>query len=221
MKAGIDQDSLIELFANASAKQSAALRKAVHDTTLGALQGRELTLKNIRGVLQAVGQAAGAGAAQNKLPAVDVQALLDNAVAGMDDALLKAVDANRLALERLQAQGADFGDKQLKKALGDLEKFEDMLFDSVKKVAKGGADSLAGPWDAVLDKLQLKGSASGALATGAAADMAERMQSALRESRAAGLKAATTLAQSYAALVSGVLIGMSDALKAGTPPRKK
>lgn len=219
MKAGINQDQLIDLFANASAKQTEALRKAVHDTTLGALQGRELTLKNIRSVLQTVAEAAGTGAAQNALPKLDVQALLDTAVAGMDDALLKAVDANRLALQRLQAQGADFSDKQLKKAMGDLEKFEDMLFDSVSKVA-ANAQPMAGAWNAVLEKMQVKGTASGAQAGQAVQAMAQQMQTALRDSRAAGLKAATTLAHSYAALVSGVLIGLSDAMQAGTPRKK-
>ena len=41
------------------------------------------------------------------------------------------------------------------------------------------------------------------------------MQAAMRDSRTAGLKAAQALAQSYTALVSGVLIGMSDALQQG------
>ena len=41
------------------------------------------------------------------------------------------------------------------------------------------------------------------------------MKTAMRDSRAAGLKAAQALAQSYTALVSGVLIGMSDALQQG------
>jgi hypothetical protein len=46
----------------------------------------------------------------------------------------------------------------------------------------------------------------------------------VRETRAASLKAAQTLAQSYAALVSGVLMGMSDALRQGggeAPESKK
>ena len=44
------------------------------------------------------------------------------------------------------------------------------------------------------------------------------MQTATRDQpRSAGLKAAQTLAESYAALVSGVLIGMSDALTQGQP----
>ena len=51
-KSGIDQDSLIKLFSQASTKQGEALRKAVSEATLKALQGRELTLQNIRGVLK-------------------------------------------------------------------------------------------------------------------------------------------------------------------------
>ena len=62
LKSGIDQDALIEMFANASAKQSAQLRTAVGEATLKALQGREMSLKNIRGVIKSVTQAASAGA---------------------------------------------------------------------------------------------------------------------------------------------------------------
>jgi hypothetical protein len=216
MKAGIDQSQLIDMFANATAKQGEQLRKAVHDVTLGALQGREMTLKNVRAVLHSVAQAASSGAMQNAGPKVDVEAMLDTAVAGMDDALLKAVEANRVALERLTDQGADFQDKQMKKALSDLEKFEDMLFASMKKASEGAGAQMAGPWNQVLEKMQIKGTASGTQAAGAAQDLVDRMQNAVRDSRAAGMKAAQTLAQSYAALVSGVLIGMSDAFKAGT-----
>jgi hypothetical protein len=223
MKAGIDQDALIEMFSSASAKQSAALRKTVHDATLSALQGRELTLKNIRSVVQAVSQAASTGALANAGPKVDVQSMLDTAVAGMDDALLKAVEANRLALERFAEQGASLQDKTLKKALGDLEKLEDTMFAALQKAADGAGAQLAGPWAQVLDKFQVKGMASSTQAGQAAQDLANRMQTAMRDSRSAGLKAAQALADSYTSLVSGVLIGMSDALKAGgsTPTRRK
>ena len=46
-------------------------------------------------------------------------------------------------------------------------------------------------------------------------DFSYLLQTAIRESRAAGFKAAQALAQSYTALVSGVLMGMSDALRSG------
>lgn len=223
-KSGIDPQALIDLFANASAQQTAQLREAVFKTTLGALQGRELSLKNIRNVLGTVAKAAGAGAAQNPLlGSVDAEALLDNAVAGMDDALIKAVEANRVALQQFVDKGVDLRETQLKKALADLDKFEDALLGTLKKSAAAVGDPMAGPWGAVLEKLNLSGTQTGLKASGAAeqltAQMAQ-MHAAMRETRAASLKAAQTLAESYTALVSGVLIGMSDALRQAVPAKK-
>ena len=62
-KSGIDQDAIIAAFAQASARQGETLRKTVSEATLKALQGRELTVENIRKVLKSVTQAASAGAA--------------------------------------------------------------------------------------------------------------------------------------------------------------
>lgn len=224
MKSGIDQQALIDLFANASAQQTAQLREAVFKTTLGALQGRELSLKNIRTVLGTVAQAAGTGAAQNPLGNVDAEALLDNAVAGMDDALIKAVEANRVALQQFVDKGVDLRETQLKKALADMDKFEDALIGTLKKSAAAVGDPMAGPWAAVLEKLNLSGTQTGLKASGATEQLTaqmEQMQSAMRATRAASLKAAQTLAESYTALVSGVLIGMSDAMRQAAVPAKK
>ena len=223
MKSGIDQQALIDQFANASAQQTAQLREAVFKATLGALQGRELSLKNIRSVLGTVAQAASTGAAQNALANVDPQAMLDNAVSGMDDALLKAVEANRVALQQLVDKGVDLRESQLKKALADLDKFEDALMGTLKKGAAATGDPMAGPWAQVLEKFNLSGTQTGLKASGATeqltAQMAQ-MQTALRETRATSLRAAQTLADSYTALVSGVLIGLSDALRQGTDAAK-
>ena len=48
IKSGIDQDALIKMFSEATTKQGEALRKAVSEATLKALQGRELTMDNIK-----------------------------------------------------------------------------------------------------------------------------------------------------------------------------
>ena len=112
-----DADALISMFQNATSRQGAQLQKAAGDATLAALQGRELTLKNIRSTLKAVSDAASQGAAKNAVPGMDPETLLDAAVAGMDDAMLKAVDANRAALQQFVTQGADLREKHLKKAL--------------------------------------------------------------------------------------------------------
>ena len=46
------------------------------------------------------------------------------------------------------------------------------------------------------------------------------MQTAVRSTRAASMKAAQALAESYTAMVSGVLIGMSEALQSGGAAKK-
>jgi hypothetical protein len=215
-----DADALIDQFQNASAKQGAQLKQATSQATLAALQGRELTLKNIKAALKQVAEAASAGLAKNANPGVDPEAMLDKAVAGMDQALLKAVEANRTALATLSAQGADLRDKHLQKAIDDLEKMEDALFGALKKAADGAAAPLQGAWGPVLEKMQAGGSMAGSQATRTAEDMLAQMQSAVRTQRAASMKAAQALAESYTAMVSGVLLGMSEALQGGGTRRK-
>ena len=215
-----DADSLISAFETATARQGTQLKKAVSDATLASLQGRELTLKNIRAALKAVTEAASAGAAKNLTAGVDAEALLDQAVAGMDQALLKAVEANRVALGQLVSQGADLREKHLKKAMDDLDKFEDTMFAAIRKATAGVEGPMAGAWNQVLEKMQAGGTLSGAQASNAAEQLTAQMQDAMRTTRAASMRAAQAMAESYTAMVSGVLLGMSDALQSGAAPKK-
>jgi len=219
IKNGIDQQALIQQFSQATAKQGEALRMAVNDATLKALQGRELTLTNIKQVLGAVAKSASTGAAASPLGAVDVEALLGKAFAGMDDALEQAVQANRKALQQMVDQGANLRETQLKKALSEMEKMEDALFDAVRKAADGaGAGAaLQGPWAKVLEGVQGKSTHTGALASTTVKQLLDGVQKGLRDGRALGLEASQAMLDGYSTLVSGVLIGMSDALQAGKP----
>src|SRR4051812_6484157 len=183
MKSGIDQDALIGLFADASAKQGEALRKAVADATLKALQGRELTLENIRKVVKTVTQAATAGAAQNTASPVDIEGMLGKALAGMDAALLQAVEANRKALAQFVEHGAGLQEKQLKDAIANVEKMEDVFFSTVAKATQASGP-LQGPWEQVLGALKMKGTDTGAQASAAVEQLMAQAQTSLREGRA-------------------------------------
>ena len=216
MTSGIDQDALIDMFAEASAKQGDKLRKAVADATLKALQGRELTLDNVRKVIKTVTQAASAGAAKNPASAVDVEALLRKAFDGMDAALLKAVQANHKALQQLMNQGAGLRETQVKAALDGVEKMEDMFFSTVGKAVQGVNAPLQGPWQQVLKSMKLEGTATGAGAAQTVEQLMGQTQDALRKGRASSLRASQVLMDSYAAMVSGVLIGMSEGLGGAT-----
>jgi hypothetical protein len=219
LKNGIDQVALINKFSEASAKQGEAIRKAVHEATLKALQGRELTLANIRQVLGTVTKAASTGAAGSALAAPDVEALLGKAFAGMDSALEQAVQANRRALQQLVDQGLSLPETQLKKAIADIEKMEDALLATVRKAAAsidaGAGAQLQGPWAGVLKVMQGKGTETGARATATVEHFMEDAQKSLRDGRAMGLRASRALLDSYSTLISGVLIGMFEALQQG------
>ena len=215
IKHGIDQEALINQFSEATAKQGAAVRKAVTAMTLKALQGRELTLANIRQVLNTVATAAATGAGSNPLAPAGAEALLANAAAGMDAALATAVQANRKALQQMIDQGASLRETQAKKALADIEKMEDTFFAALQKAADGSQASLAGPWAQVLRAMQGKGTDTGAQAGATISQLLESAKKNLRDGRELGLRASQAMFDSYSTLVSGVLIGMSDALQQG------
>lgn len=221
MKAGIDQEALIEMFAQATARQGEALRKAVGDATLKALQGRELTMENIRKVLQSVTQASTQGLARSTLDPQAIEALLAKAFDGMDAALLQAVQASQHALQRFVEQGADLHDKQMQQALAGIEKMEDVFFSSVGKAAKSVEGPLQQSWSHVLEAMKLQGTHTGAQADKAVEDLVEQARNTLREGRKSSLKAAQAMMDSYAALVSGVLIGMSEGLSGGAAPAQR
>ncbi len=213
-----DQQAIVTMIAEAGAKQAEQVRKTVYDATLQALQGRELTMQNIRGVLKNVSKAASSGAAQSTMPVGDVEAVLEGAVQGMDDALLRAVEAYRVGATKMIDQGLGMQDQVMQKAVDAVEKMEDALFKALQQAADGAQGQMGKPWAAVLEKMQAGGTGTGARATAAVEQMTgqmEQMQQAMRDSRAAGVKAASVLAQNWGALVSGVLIGMSDAMKQG------
>ena len=214
MKAGIDQDALVKMFSDAGARQGEALRQAVSTATLRALQGRELTLDNIGKVVKSVAGAATLGASRNSGSPVDVQAMLGKALAGIDSALLQAVEANRKALEQFVGSGMTLREKPLKEALANVEKMEDTFFAAIAKASKS-AGPLQGTWDQALGAMKMKGSETGAQAALTVETLLAQTQTMLRDSRASGMHAAQAMLDSYAAMVSGVLIGMSEGLREG------
>jgi hypothetical protein len=215
IKAGIDQDAIIRMFSEATAKQGEALRRAVGEATLKALQGRELTMENVKKVLKSVTTAATAGAAQNVASPIDVEALLTKAFAGMDAALLQAVQAHRKALQQFVDQGTGLQEKQLKSAIANIERMEDTFFATVTKAVQGVSGPMQAPWEHVLDAMKLKGTDTGVQATQTVESLMAQAQTALREGRATTAKAAQAMLDGYAAVVSGVLIGMSEGLQSG------
>jgi hypothetical protein len=207
----IDTDDVLKRLASESTRQGANLRTTVRALTLKALERRELTLEQIKGVLENVTVGVTLGVVDREM---NVEKALADALAGMDDALLNVVEATRVALDRLGSAGQDYEDSYLKQASRDLERYEDALLQSVAKSADSAGERIGAQWAQVLQKKKLTGTGTGAKAAATARDFAKRAQMALRKQRETGFRTAHLLTQNFATLASGILIGMSEALQA-------
>jgi ElaB/YqjD/DUF883 family membrane-anchored ribosome-binding protein len=214
--AAFNQDEMLKQVAAQSVKQGENLRNVVRELTLQALQSRELTLAQIKQVVGNITEGINLGAAEKKL---DSERVVTDALAGMDDALLRAVEASQLALEHFGA-GKDFEQSQAKQALDDLEKMEDEFLSSVKQASQGATEQLRGQWAKALKDAKMSGTGTGEQVSEAMEAFGKRMQTSMRESRAAGLKMAHMIGQNFATLASGVLIGLSEALQHKGKKRK-
>jgi len=208
----IDPDEMLKSLATEAVKGSEHVRAAIRDLTLRALQARELSLKQIGTVVRKVAEGVNLGIADEK---GNVEKILSDAFAGMDEALLKVVEANKVVLEKLTEGGATFDQSGIKKGLKELEAFEEKFLDGIKAAARKASDHTKEQWTAILGNIQPGGTDSGARAAETFETYAHQAKSAIRSSRETGLKLMHSLTQNYATLVSGVLIGLSEALEHG------
>ena|SRR5258706_3826953 len=217
MKLPIDQDEMLKGLAAESIRKGEDIRATVRDLTLKALQGRQMTLAQIRDVLRTVADGVNVGASKSTL---NPEMLLTDAMGGMDDAMLKAVEANRIALAKLTGNGATFEQSQMKKALDELERYEDTLLRSIKQASSSATERVKTQWAGLLKNTKLEGTDTGARVAATLEQYGSQMQNAMRESRTAGLKVAHSMTRNYATLVSGVLIGLSEGLQQKPPMPK-
>ena len=216
-----DPEALISMFETATAKQGAQLRKAVSDATLAALQGRELTLKNIRsgaeGGVRSRQHGRGQEPGRRRRPrgaARQGRGRHGRRAAQGRGSQPRGAAAVGGARCRPAGQAPAEGARRPGQVRGHHVRRRSRRPPPVPR-------PMAGAWGQVLEKMQAGGTLSGAQAATTAEQMAEQMQAALRSTRAACLRAAQALAESYTAMVSGVLMGMSDALQSAAPARRR
>src|SRR3954464_15646017 len=215
--ATLNSDEALKTMVAEAVKQQTQIRSAVCDIMLKALQARELGLSQINNVVRNVTQGVNAGLGDKG----DVEKVLADAVAGMDDALLKVVEANQVALTKLTEGGASFEESGVKKALDELEKLEDRFRAGITQGTQEAGARLSQQWASVLDKIPPGGTDTGERVLQTITTHAQQAKDAMTQSREAGLKVAHTLAQNYATLVSGVLMGLSEAMKHGKTTEQK
>jgi len=192
----INPDEMLKSMAAQAVKQHEQIRTTIRDLTLKTLQARDLSLEQINGVIRNITAGVNIGVGDK----TDTQQTLSDAFAGMDDALLKVVEANKLALQKLTDGGASFEESSVKKGLKELEAFEEKFLDGVKNAIQSSSDPIKQQWTSILDKIPRGGTETGAQVMETLNERAREAQVAVRSSREAGLKAMHTITQNYGRL---------------------
>ena len=213
----IEVDEVLKKMAAESVKQGENLRVTFRDLTLKALATRELSLEKIRQVVASITEGVNVGAAKAK---IDAAKPLADAMRGMDDALLKAVEASRITLELLTDHGVGVKDSLVMVALDELERLEDEFLRSVKESADHASGGIRAKWTPVLEKMKPGATETGARVTSALEEFSAHAKDAIRRQRRATLKATTMMTQSFGTLASGVLVGLAEGMKRQSAPKK-
>ena len=208
MNPAIDPNELLQSMAAKAVEHGDTLRQSVRDLTLKALTSREATLEQVNKVLHSVTAGVSQGAAASK---VDAASILKDALAGMDEAVMKVVEANQIALRKLTDHGSDFEQSQMKTRLDEVKALESQIVASVQRAAEGASAPLKAAWAPLIEQMKASGSQTGLEAQKLAETFAQTMRQQMETSRETAFKAAHTLTQNYATVVSGILMGLSEA----------
>src|ERR1700746_815526 len=123
-----DANEMLKQMAAEAVKQQAHVRAAVRDLTLNALEAREFGINQVKSIVRKIAEGVSSGLGEKS----NAEKLISDAIAGMDDALLKVVEANEVALSKL-SDSSSFDDSMVAKALRELESLEEQFRNGVKK----------------------------------------------------------------------------------------
>jgi uncharacterized protein DUF6781 len=201
-----------ELRAAASASMTGGddIRARVRDLMLQALRERRFDYAGMREVMHSMTEGISIGAEKS---GKEVRHALAEAFTGMDQALSKVAEAGSLAMKEMTDRGRQFSQNELKQGVDSMRRMEGDFLDSVRQVSKSAAGTVKSEWQDLLGHAQRTGTDTGRVVADTAREFSSRMASTMSESALAGMEAARTFGERFAAAASGILQGMSEALR--------
>ena len=191
------------------------IRAHVRELTLAALKDRRFDRAGMREVVRAVTEGVASGAAKSR---VDMRSAMADALSGLDLALRTSAEAGYAAIKQLSATGRSFSDAELKQALGYLRKLEDDFLNTVSDVADKANAQVQPPLREALANTRRAGTATGRQVATTMGDFAQKFSIASVDATVAGLEVAGEVGARFAALASGILSGMAEAMRPPAPP---
>ena len=208
----------IKAAASETVREGADIRAKVHELTLRALNSQRFDRHGMREVIRAVTEGAALGAEKNT---TDMRLAMSEALKGMDQALRTSAEAGHMALKTLAATGKTFSDTELKTALANLRRLEDDLLTTVGQVADAASSRVQPELREALRGARRTGTETGKQVAATMGDFAQKFSAASADAAIAGIEAAGHFGARVAAVASGILGGLADALRASAEKKDK
>jgi hypothetical protein len=208
----------IRAAASETVREGTDIRAKVHELTLLALNSQRFDRHGMREVIRAVTEGAATGAEKSS---ADMRLAMSEALRGMDQALRTSAEAGHMALKTLAATGRTFSDTEFKTALANLRKLEDDLLNTVGQVADAASAQVQPELREALRAARKGGTETGKQVALTMGDFAQKFSAASADAAVAGLEAAGQFGARVAAVASGILGGLADALRASAEKKDK
>jgi gas vesicle protein len=203
------QIETIKAEAAQAAEQGKDLRALVRDMTLRALSRRSLSVSDIMAVVKAVTEGVSLGLGRR---AGELKDAAHEALGGLDEAVKKTAEATKLAAQQLVSQGKEFGEQDLKPAVDELKKVEEMFLNTVAKVTEAAGGRIKEEFAAQISHARRNGTDSGRVIADTVAEFNQRVAATVKTGASQTASAALDMTQRLTLLASGILAGMSEAL---------
>ncbi len=207
-------DARIRSEASDTVRTGDDIRERVRHLTLAALRDRRFDAAGMRDVVRAVTEGVASGAERSR---VDMRVAFAEALSGLDSALRTSAEAGYTALKQLSSTGRSFSDKELKQAIGTMRRLEEDFLDTVGQVADSASAQVQPPLREALAQTRRAGTATGRQVALTMTEFAQRFSIASLDATVSGLEVAGEVGARFAALASGVLSGLAEALRPAPP----
>lgn len=186
-----------------------AIREKVRRLTVQALAEGKLDAGQVKAIVEAVVHGASAGIETHGSRA---RQALTEAVRGLEEGLVKAAEASKLALEEAASRADEFTEQEVKAALDQLRAMEKLYLDTLADIAKKGSAQVRDILADLLSHARHSGTAVGQYLTEVMQTLPRKLQEAGQWGLKAGLETARTAGAQLAAITSGLLAGIADTL---------
>ncbi len=174
--------------------------------TLKALTERQLDIKNIKNVAEAVSKGIYEGMTSQSEQTKDVFA---QAVSALDDALAIAAEASKLAIEEAASKVNEYSHRDLNDATHDLQGMENTFLDALEKAAKSSNKMIADIGGDFVSHARQSGTSVGKQVLAAVDALKELPHLSKVTAVSSSIAATITLAQ----IGSGILSGIAESLQ--------